>query len=191
MGFHLSSKHKSSEFSYKSSGSSLETSQQIHILPGGIAPCLNFLFFSSLSTLSSFIQQAGKPIKVGNKQSLVCLAGGEPVWLFSNNSCSYEFVTIHLFNILSRIVLGVCFVFFFLSFFLGPYPRYMEVPRLGLESELQLLAYATATATSDTSRFCDLHCSSAQCRILNPLSKARTKPASSWILVRFFTTEPQ
>ena len=49
----------------------------------------------------------------------------------------------------------------------------MEVPRLGVESELQLLAYATATATWDPSHVCDLHHSSRQCQILNPLSKAR------------------
>ena len=35
--------------------------------------------------------------------------------------------------------------FFFLFFFLGLHPRHMEVPRLGIESELQLPAYATAT----------------------------------------------
>jgi len=45
----------------------------------------------------------------------------------------------------------------------------MEVPRLGVESELQLLAFATATATPDASCICDLQ----QCRILNPLSEAR------------------
>ena len=49
----------------------------------------------------------------------------------------------------------------------------MEVPRLGTESELQLPTYTTATATPDLSRVCDLHCSSWQCQILNPLSKAR------------------
>ena len=31
-------------------------------------------------------------------------------------------------------------------FFLGPYPRHMEVPRLEAESELQLLSYVTAAA---------------------------------------------
>ena len=41
------------------------------------------------------------------------------------------------------------------------------------ESELQLLAYATATATTDPSRICDLHHSSRQCQILNSLSEAR------------------
>jgi len=49
----------------------------------------------------------------------------------------------------------------------------MEVPKLGVESELQLLASATATATWDSSHVCDLHHSSRQLQILNPLSEAR------------------
>ena len=49
----------------------------------------------------------------------------------------------------------------------------MEVPRLGVESELQLPDYVTATATPDPSHICNLHYSSQQCHILNPLSKAR------------------
>ena len=49
----------------------------------------------------------------------------------------------------------------------------MEVPRLEAESELQLLAYARATATRDLSHVCDLHHSSQHHWILNPLSKAR------------------
>ena len=40
-------------------------------------------------------------------------------------------------------------LFFFFFFFLGPYLWHMEVPRLGVESELQLLAYATAPAMQD------------------------------------------
>jgi len=49
----------------------------------------------------------------------------------------------------------------------------MEVPKLGVESELQPLAYARATATRDPSRVWDLHHSSRQRRIVNPLSKGR------------------
>ena len=49
----------------------------------------------------------------------------------------------------------------------------MEVPRLGVQSELQLPAYATATAIQDPSRICDLHHSSQQCRVLNPVSEVR------------------
>ena len=50
---------------------------------------------------------------------------------------------------------------------------HMEVPRLGGKSELQLLAYATATAVPDLIRACNLQHSSWQRRILNPLSEAR------------------
>ena len=64
----------------------------------------------------------------------------------------------------------VFFFFFFLVW--GAHPQHIEVPRLGLESELQLPLYPTATATWDLSRVFDLHHSSLQCQILNPLSKA-------------------
>ena len=33
----------------------------------------------------------------------------------------------------------------------------MEVPRLGIKLELQLLAYTTVTTTPDLSDVCDLH----------------------------------
>ena len=52
---------------------------------------------------------------------------------------------------------------------------HMEVPRLGVEWELQLPAYTTATATLDLSSICNPHHSSWQHRILNPLSKARDR----------------
>ena len=42
-----------------------------------------------------------------------------------------------------------------------------------VKSELQLLAYATVTATSDMSHLCDLYHSSQQCQILNPQSGAK------------------
>ena len=79
----------------------------------------------------------------------------------------------------------------YLFIFLGLHPRHMEVSRLGVELELQLPAYTTATATLDPSHICDLHHSSRQCQILNPLSKARDQPVSSWILAGFVTTKPQ
>jgi len=50
---------------------------------------------------------------------------------------------------------------------------HMELPRLGVQSELQLLAYTTAAATPDPSRIFNLHHSSWQHWILNPLSEAR------------------
>ena len=57
----------------------------------------------------------------------------------------------------------------------------MEVPRLGIKSELQLLAYTTAIATwdlshvCDLSHICDLSHSSDQHWILNPLIEARDR----------------
>ena len=57
--------------------------------------------------------------------------------------------------------------------FLGPHLWHREGPRLGVESEQQLPAYTTATATRDPSLVCGLHHSSWQCQILNPLSEAR------------------
>ena len=54
----------------------------------------------------------------------------------------------------------------------------MEVPRLGVESELQLPAYITGTAMWDLSGVCDLHHSSQQRWILNPLSKAGDRTCS-------------
>jgi len=49
----------------------------------------------------------------------------------------------------------------------------MDIPRLGVKLELQLPASTTATAPSDLSLACDLHHSSWQHWIPNPLSKAR------------------
>ena len=64
----------------------------------------------------------------------------------------------------------------FFFFFLELHLQHMEVPRLGVRSELQLPAYTTATAMQDPICICDLHCSSLQHRILNPLSEARDRP---------------
>ena len=75
--------------------------------------------------------------------------------------------------------LSFCFCFFlffvFLFFcFLGLHPWHMEVPRLGVELELLLLlAYTTAMATRNPHCFCDLHDSSKQCLILNPMGEAK------------------
>ena len=67
----------------------------------------------------------------------------------------------------------------------------MKVPRLGVESELRLLAYSTATAMPDPSGVCDLHHRSWQHQILNPLSEARDGTLVLMDTVRFVTTESQ
>ena len=58
------------------------------------------------------------------------------------------------------------------SVFLGPHLRHMEVPRLGVQSELQLPAYTAATATPDLSCIRDLPRTFRPRQILNPLSEA-------------------
>ena len=65
------------------------------------------------------------------------------------------------------------FFFWFVFCFLGPHLWHMEVPRLGVESELQLLSYTTVIAMQDRRHICNLHHSSQQCQIPDPLSEAR------------------
>ena len=74
--------------------------------------------------------------------------------------------------------------FFGLFLLLELHLQHIEFPGLGVKSKLQLLAYTTATARPDPSLIWDLHQTSWQYRILNPLIQAR-------ILVGFITTEPQ
>ena len=57
--------------------------------------------------------------------------------------------------------------------------------------ELQMPAYTTATAMQDLSCFCDLHLSSQQHQILNPLSKARDGTCILWDASQIRSTEPR
>ena len=63
--------------------------------------------------------------------------------------------------------------FFFLFSFLGLHLWHMEVPRLGVELELQQSASAIATATWVPSQVFNQHHSSWQCQILSLLSEGR------------------
>ena len=80
-------------------------------------------------------------------------------------------------------------------FFLGSHLQHLQVPRLMVELELQLPAYVTDiaiqeshttdTATWDPSSLRDLHHSSWQYQILNPLNEARDRAHTlmdpSWV----------
>ena len=61
------------------------------------------------------------------------------------------------------------FVFCFL--FLGLHLQHMEVPRLGIDLELELQAYIRATAMRDPIHVWELHWQLGQHGILNPLSE--------------------
>ena len=92
-------------------------------------------------------------------------------------------------RIIFPILIHSFFKLFFFFGFLGL--RHMEVPRLGVESELHLPSYATATATRDLSRVCDLHHSSSNARSLTHWVRPGIEPATSRILVRFISAVPQ
>ena len=83
------------------------------------------------------------------------------------------------------------FLFLLFSFFLEPCMWHMEVLRLGVESELQLpampqLQQCGILAASETYTTAQSNSGS-----LTHWARPGIKPASSWILVRFFTIEPQ
>ena len=77
--------------------------------------------------------------------------------------------------------------FFVCLVFLGQHLKYMEVPRLGVQLELELLAYTTATAMPDPEQSVTYttHHSSRQQPILNPLNEARDQTCvlmdANWI----------
>ena len=69
----------------------------------------------------------------------------------------------------------------FFSVFLGPHLQDMEVPRLGVKSELQLPPYTIATATRDPSSICNLHTAHGNTGSLTHWARAGIEPKSLWI----------
>ena len=130
-----------------------ENSQIILLM---ITICFTVLFVSSCFGIA--VLQSQSLLFVSNRhwQGKPHVADTQSEW------SSFYFISFFLF-----------FSFFFFFCFLGSYLRHMEVPRLGVQLELHLPAHATATATSDPNRICDLYHSSRQGQILNPLSEAR------------------
>ena len=74
------------------------------------------------------------------------------------------------------IYLFYLFIYLFIFAFLGLYLWHAEIPRLRVESELQLLAYTTAHSSPGS---------------LIHWARPGIKPASSWIPVGFISTEPR
>ena len=95
----------------------------------------------------------------------------ELVWEWKKNMDWTEGITE---RVVSKMLLSFC-LFFGLFCLFRAVLWHMEVPRLGVESELQPLAYTTATAMPDLSLICDLHHNSQQLWILYPLSEARDR----------------
>ena len=83
--------------------------------------------------------------------------------------------------------ISFCKVFCFFFPFFRPHPWHMKVLRLGVESELQLPAYTTATATqAESAAYTTAH---RNARSLPHGARPGSKPTSSRILVEFITAE--
>ena len=88
-------------------------------------------------------------------------------------------------NILKLSLFNFILIFVFLGLL-----WHMEVPRLGVESELQPLAYTTATGMPDPSLICNLPTTHGNARSLTHCARPEIEPVSSWILVGCVTAEP-
>ena len=67
----------------------------------------------------------------------------------------------------------------------------MDVPRLGVESELQLLAYTKPQQHQIRTPSANYTAAHSNAGSLTHRAKAGIEPVFSWILVRFIITEPQ
>ena len=81
--------------------------------------------------------------------------------------------------------------FFFSFCFLGPHLQHMEVPRQGVESELQLPAYVTARAIQDPAASATYTTTHGNARSLTHWVRPGFEPATSWFLVGFISTAPR
>ena len=116
------------------------------------------------------------------KNYFIHLQSGATVW----TGCSLGFSRLFVFMVLGfPFAMFLCLFifsnilwltpFFFFFVFLGPHPWHIAFPRLGVQLELWLPAYATATAMLDRNCICNLHHSWQQCWILNPPREARDR----------------
>ena len=122
----------------------------------------------------------------------------ELVFLFSSDICPAVDLWNHmvlLFLVFLMTLLTLFFFFFFLSFsffFFRASPVAYGSSQARVESEFQLPTYTTATAMWDPCRVCNLHHSSWQCWIPNPLSEARDQThVLKETMLGFSPTEPQ
>ena len=97
--------------------------------------------------------------------------------------CIYIFVCVCIYICIYMCIYIAIYILLFMAT-----SWHMECSRLGVESELQLLAYTTATATQHPSNTTD---SSQQCQILNLLNEARDWTHTLWLLVGFVSAAPQ
>ena len=95
------------------------------------------------------------------------------LFFIASRSRFFFLISLYYEALLGALIISSRFFFFF--GFLGSHPWHMVIPRLGVKLDLQLPAYATATATPDSSHVCNLYHSSWQQWIPEPLSRARDR----------------
>ena len=91
----------------------------------------------------------------------------------------------------SEICIFSFFLFLFLFCFFGPHPWHMAFPSLGVKTELQLLAFATAKQRGIQSASATYTTVHRNARSLTHKARPRTEPEPSWILLRFISAESQ
>ena len=84
----------------------------------------------------------------------------------------------------------VCVFFCFVCLFRATSTAY-GVPRLGVKSDLQPLAHTTTTEMPDPNQSATQTTAHQNTGSLTRLARPGIEPASSWILVRFVSTEPR
>ena len=125
----------------------------------------------------------------------ICLLWHQYQTIFScyDFTLYFDFLVVISIFIIHHLLLTLFFYFYlfiYLFCFLGPHLQHMEIPRPGVKLELQLPAYAIATATPDPSRICDPHYSSWQHQSLTHWVSPGIKHATSWFLARVISAEP-
>ena len=83
------------------------------------------------------------------------------------------------------------FLFFFFFLFLGYHQQHVEVPRLGIQSELQLPAHTVATTTQVPSCVCTYTTAHINTGSLTHWLRPGIEPTSARILVGLISAEPQ
>jgi len=75
--------------------------------------------------------------------------------------------------------------------FLGPHLWHMEIPRIGVKSELQLPSYSTPQQRWIWATSANYTTSHSNAGSLTHWVRPGIEPATSWFLVRFVSAEPQ
>ena len=132
---------------------------------------------SNAGSLTRWVRSGIKPTSSWTLVDLLLLShDGNSVisdlWCYYQNLLNTQMIACLSNKIFSIKVCTLLFFLIFLLFRAAP-STYGSSQAKRVKSELQLPAYTTATATRDLRHICNLHHSSQQCQIPDPLNKTR------------------